>query len=97
LGVAESLVGVAAAIAVERAEDAARLAGAAGALFHASAAVPTPRQQADLDAVSQLAMTATDAGTVAAAVAAGAVLHESAAVAAALDGSAGPSATSRTA
>jgi hypothetical protein len=42
-------------------------------------------------------MTAADAGTVAAAVAAGAVLHESAAVAAALDGSAGPSATSRTA
>jgi predicted ATPase len=97
LGVAESLVGVAAAIAAERPEDAARLAGAAGALFHASAAVPTPRQQADLDAVSQLAIAATDAGTVAAAVAAGAVIQESAAVAAALDRSAGPSATSRTA
>jgi hypothetical protein len=83
--VAESLAGVAAVIAGDSPEQAARLAGAAGALFQASAAVPTLRQQADLDAVSQQATRAADRETVAAALAAGAALAQDAAVTAALE------------
>jgi predicted ATPase/class 3 adenylate cyclase len=85
LGVAESLVGIAGVIATTSPEGAARLAGGATALVRASAAVPTPRQQADLDSVSQRATGAADPGTVTDGMTAGATLDECAAVAEALE------------
>jgi predicted ATPase/class 3 adenylate cyclase len=53
LGVAESLLALAGATVAAEPADAARLAGAADALLAAVGAVPTPRQQADLDRVGR--------------------------------------------
>jgi hypothetical protein len=55
LGVAESLLALAGAAVTAEPADAARLAGAADALLAAVGAVPTPRQQADLDRVGRAA------------------------------------------
>ena len=49
LGVAESLLALAAAVLPAEPADAARLLGASSAVLSAVGAVPTPRQEADLD------------------------------------------------
>jgi len=49
LGIAESLIGLAAAVLPAEPADAARLVGAAESLRSGGGAVPTPRQQADVE------------------------------------------------
>ena len=55
LGVAESLLALAAAVLPAEPADAARLLGAAAALLSAVGAVPTPRQEADLEPTARAA------------------------------------------
>jgi hypothetical protein len=57
LGVAESLMALAAALAPVEPADAARLLGAAVGLLSAVGAVPTPRQEADLELAARAAGT----------------------------------------
>jgi hypothetical protein len=58
LGVAESLLALAGAVLPAGPADAARLLGASAALLSAVGAVPTPRQQDDLERVAHAAATA---------------------------------------
>ena len=62
LGIAESLLGLAAAVLPAEPTDAARLLGASSALLSALGAVPTPRQEADLAGAVRTAIDAADAG-----------------------------------
>jgi predicted ATPase/class 3 adenylate cyclase len=85
LGIADSLLGLA-AVLPEHAEDSARLVGAASAVLSAVGAVPTPRQAADLDRAVRAAVAAAgDEDTVVRARSDGAAMTEAAAVALALD------------
>jgi predicted ATPase/class 3 adenylate cyclase len=85
LGVAESLLGLAAAVLPGRPADAARLLGAASSLRGAGGALPTPRQQADLEDTARAAIAAASADTVSEARAEGAALTQPRAVEMALD------------
>jgi predicted ATPase/class 3 adenylate cyclase len=84
LGIAESLVALAAMLTAEPLV-AARLIGAASALREAGGALPTPRQSADLDVAVRRATEAADADAVAAARAEGSSLTQAQAVELALD------------
>lgn len=84
LGVAESLVGLAAAAANVEPEEAARLVGAATTSLAAAGAVATPRQEAAATAALTAATNAGDPRRVAAARDEGAALDQDAAVATAI-------------
>jgi hypothetical protein len=85
LGVAESLVGLAEAVAEVEPAEAARLLGAASARWAAACGVPTPRHQADVAAVRRGLDDAVDADRLAAAQEEGTAMDPDAAVARALD------------
>jgi hypothetical protein len=85
LGVAESLLALAAAALTTEPAGAARLLGASASLLSAGGAVPTPRQHADLEAALRAAVDAAGAEAVAVERSAGVALTQQAAVVSALD------------
>jgi hypothetical protein len=85
LGVAESLLALAGAALPDEPADAVRLLGASSAVLSAIGAVPTPRQEDDLDRAERAAVAAAGEETVATARSEGADLAEGAAIALALD------------
>jgi tetratricopeptide (TPR) repeat protein len=80
LGVAESLLALAGAVLPAEAADAARLLGASSALLSAVGAVPTPRQQEDLELAARAAVAVAGRDTVSAARSEGTALEETRAV-----------------
>jgi predicted ATPase/class 3 adenylate cyclase len=85
LGVAESLLALATTVLPAEPADAARLLGASAALRSAGGALPTPRQQADLEDADRTATEAAGQDPVAGARSAGASLTQGQAVALALE------------
>jgi hypothetical protein len=81
LGVAESLLALGGAVLLDEPADAVRLLGASSAVLSTVGAVPTPRQEDDLDRVRRAAVAAAGEETVAAARSEGAAMGQARAVA----------------